>query len=721
MIAIARSLLTAVIIGIMAVVSSISFAAIVYSGELAPFLGRGIGLTLAGATIMALVGSFCLSYPGTIVQPQDVTALILSLAVASIAHGWAGQKPNGLFATVAVLVAVTTAITGAVIFLFGRLNLGFIVRFIPYPVLGGFLVATGYLLTTVAIGMTLGQNVSLWSWTILFAPGNPEKWIPWLVAGVLFCVASKRIQHGLVIPACVVIATAGFYLTLWLTGASIQEAQARGFLLGPFDKAGLYADLGPWILTEAKWSVVALQFPSMIAVISMAIVGLLLNVSGLELSMGLELDPNRELRGAGIANLVSSLGGGMVGYHVLSKTLFARALGLTGHMAGIAVALISAMTLVAGASYLSVLPIGVFAAMIAFLGIDLLFTWLWQERRRLPARDVAIVLLILAVAATVGFLQAIAVGLLAASMQFIIGYAGIDVVRLRTTAATMRSRVERSQPEMRLLSQHGGRAVVYALSGYLFFGTANRLLAEVVSIAASGERRPAFILIDFRRVQGIDASAAFALVKLHRTCAANGVELIFSGLSTKLQGLLNRSMIFSAEGQPRQVGQLDEALQIVEERLLLETAGAADGFADMGFLETLRKMHPDVDLTSNFEELIAKAGELVIEQGAQTDSIVVLQEGSLRVEYVHPHGAVTPVARMLPGALIGEIGLYAGVPRTARVIAVQDCRLLRISTSALAQLTHDEPGLVADIHRLAASYLARRLIRTESLLRDADV
>jgi len=39
MIAIARSLLTAVIIGIMAVVSSISFAAIVYSGELAPFLG----------------------------------------------------------------------------------------------------------------------------------------------------------------------------------------------------------------------------------------------------------------------------------------------------------------------------------------------------------------------------------------------------------------------------------------------------------------------------------------------------------------------------------------------------------------------------------------------------------------------------------------------------------------------------------------------------------
>jgi len=354
-------------------------------------------------------------------------------------------------------------------------------------------------------------------------------------------------------------------------------------------------------------------------------------------------------------------------------------------------------------------------------GIDLLFTWLWQERRRLPARDVAIVLLILAVAATVGFLQAIAVGLLAASMQFIIGYAGIDVVRLRTTAATMRSRVERSQPEMRLLSQHGGRAVVYALSGYLFFGTANRLLAEVVSIAASGERRPAFILIDFRRVQGIDASAAFALVKLHRTCAANGVELIFSGLSTKLQGLLNRSMIFSAEGQPRQVGQLDEALQIVEERLLLETAGAADGFADMGFLETLRKMHPDVDLTSNFEELIAKAGELVIEQGAQTDSIVVLQEGSLRVEYVHPHGAVTPVARMLPGALIGEIGLYAGVPRTARVIAVQDCRLLRISTSALAQLTHDEPGLVADIHRLAASYLARRLIRTESLLRDADV
>src|SRR5690606_7644336 len=132
-----------------------------------------------------------------------------------------------------------------------------------------------------------------------------------------------------------------------------------------------------------------------------------------------------------------------------------------------------------GTTYLSVLPIGVFAAVIAFLGIDLLVTWLWVERRRLQLRDFFVIVLILAVAATIGFLEAIAIGILAASTLFIVAYSRVDVVRLKTTGARKRSGVERGQRDLAILSDRGDQVAIYELSGYLFFGTAHRLVSEI--------------------------------------------------------------------------------------------------------------------------------------------------------------------------------------------------------------------------------------------------
>src|SRR5690606_28687769 len=128
----------------------------------------------------------------------------------------------------------------------------------------------------------------------------------------------------------------------------------------------------------------------------------------------------------------------------------------------------------------------------------------------------------------------------------------------------------------------------------------------------------AFVLIDFRRVQGIDASAAFALKKLSRSCRENGVELFFSGLADRLQARLDRSGIRSESGAPHIVPKLDDALEIVEEQILAE-AERADSEA-LGFLEELQSLYPDTDLRCHFEEIFAKAGKQIIEQGANTES-----------------------------------------------------------------------------------------------------
>ena len=63
--------------------------------------------------------------------------------------------------------------------------------------------------------------------------------------------------------------------------------------------------------------------------------------------------------------------------------------------------------------------------------------------------------------------------------------------------------------------------------------------------------------------------------------------------------------------------------------------------------------------------------------------MIVLLSGSLRAEILDRAGEPVPVARILPGTLVGEIGLYAGVPRTASVVAEEPCRLLGIARDAL--------------------------------------
>jgi sulfate permease, SulP family len=714
-------LLGGLLVGCVAVMHAVSYAAIVYSAEMAPHLSQGIGLTLVGTTVTTAVGALSLSYRGTITSPPGVTSVILSLAVAGIAGSWSGP-PDALFPTVAALVAATTVLTGLATYLFGRFGLGFVARFIPYPVLGGFLAATGYLLVVGAIGLAVGEGVSIRNAAVLFAPGNPERWLPWILVGLAFAAVANRLRHPLVLPLCILAVAAGFYLQLWLRGIGIETARTQGLLLGPFDADGFIAGLDPRIiLAGADWGVVLAQVPTIATVTGMTILGTLLSASAIGLATGTEVDSDRDLRGVGIANMLAGAGGGLVGYHLTSLTFLARSVGLVGSMAGLIVAAVSAAAIAFGAGFLGLLPIGVFASIVASLGFNLLYTWLWVERRRLPWRDFAIVLVIVVVAATIGFLEAIALGILAASLLFMIAYARTDVVRLQTTATSLRSRVERAEPALRRLARHGDRAVICRLTGYLFFGTASRLLAQLMEAVTAQAEGPAFALIDFRRVEGIDASAAFALGKLARSCATNQVELILSGLSARLLETLRRSGLAPGTGGVRVVDRLDDALQIVEERLLAETAAEDGDRPPAGILDELVRLHPDLDPARRFEELVAEPGDIVIAEGVDSDSVIVLLAGSLRAEVTGRDGEPTRIARILPGTLVGEIGHYAGVPRTATIRAEQRCRMLRIDRGALERLARENPSLAADFHRLAASDLARRLMRTTSLLRDADI
>ena len=145
-----------------------------------------------------------------------------------------------------------------------------------------------------------------------------------------------------------------------------------------------------------------------------------------------------------------------------------------------------------------------------------------DQRRSLPAADYAVVLIIPAVTAAFGFLWGVAVGLLAAALFFIVTFARIDLVRLETTAARMRSRVERPEAEQAWLARAGREALDLRPRRLRLL----RHRAPAGQPDRGGARprapRPRFVLIDFQRVRGIDISAARALARLDETCRAGG-------------------------------------------------------------------------------------------------------------------------------------------------------------------------------------------------------
>jgi SulP family sulfate permease len=252
------------------------------------------------------------------------------------------------------------------------------------------------------------------------------------------------------------LAATSLYVGLLAFGTGLESAGRAGLLLGPFQSEGFVQVLTPSLVLDADWGVIFSNTVTLLAVALLTVVGTLLYAIGLELSLDQKFDLERDLRATGIANIAGALGGGLIGFQLMSGTSLGKKLQLGGALPGLSAAAGCAITFLFSGALLSILPVGLFVTVIAYLGIDFLLTWLWFKRKQLSRADYALVLLILIVTAAVGFFEALGVGVLAAAVFFILSFSQVDVVRLRSTLATRRSLVERSDRDLKYLMQIGG-------------------------------------------------------------------------------------------------------------------------------------------------------------------------------------------------------------------------------------------------------------------------
>jgi sulfate permease, SulP family len=710
-----RILTAALLTGVSEIIDNVALAAIIFSGDLTPYVPVGIGLSLFTAIVISLILSLGSSSPGVVGGAQDAPTAILAVMAARIAAQFsAANLTNSILPTIVVTLALTTVLTGVCCFLLGQFKLGNLIRFIPYPVVGGFLAGTGWLIVLAALSFMTSLALPGEGFRQLFQEQVLLQWLPGFGFGVLLLVLLRRYDHFLLMPGLVGGAVTLFYLALFVTHTSITEARTWGLLLQAFPSNSLWHPLPFSDLVQAQWSLILPQTGQMVAVVLITVISVLLNSTGIELAIERDLDLNRELRVAGVANLISGLGGGVVGFHALGSSILSHnKLGARSRLVGVLVAVGIATLLFSGASIISLLPKSVLGGVTLFLGLSLLGEWLYDAWFKLSKTDYFIVVVILVVIASVGFLQGIAVGLVVSTVLFVINYSQVNVTKHILSGVTCQSNIVRSLPQARLLREEGDQIYILNLQGFLFFGTANALLNRIRDRLRNSALIPLrFAILNFRLVNGLDSSAVLSFIKLKQLFQQHEIKLVFTHLSSTIHSQLQRGGCLSSDDPVCHVfSDLDHGLGWCENEILSQIPfrrGRSIPLV-MQLKDLLSSRSHASALMDYLEEWDVDAGTIVFQQNQPVNALYLIEVGQVTIYFEHQPGQTHRIQTLGAGNLVGELDFFRNSTHQTSAIVDVPSTLYRLSSDRFQQMQEENSEVAADFQTAVIRILGDRL------------
>ena len=718
-----RAIPTAVLCWFLTVTFSVSLAALIFQGPLEAALSTGIGLSLFSAVTTGLVVTFLGTVPGTIAIPSDRTAPMLAILAGGIVALYpAGTAAGVLLPTVLAALILSTFLTGVVLSLLGHYRLGRLIRFLPFPVVGGFMAGAGWLLLKGAFTVVTDRTLDVALLGRVFEWSLISKWAPALGLALLLMVVMRHWHHFLTVPVLVLGAVVVFYTAAWFQGIPLETLRTSGWLPGPFPVAIHWEPNGLAVLGQANWRLIAEQVETLGALVLVGTISLLMIASAMELSAERDVEADRELEAAGIANLVTACGGGLVGMHSLSLTSLALRLGPRNRWVGLFTAVGSGLTLFVGPSVVGYLPMPVIGGLLAYLGLNFLSEWLLDSYSRIPRSEYALIVLILLVIAWVGYLPGIGIGLITAVALFALRYSRIEVVRLELGGQSHRSNVDRTPHERALLKSLRPSIHVMKLQGFIFFGTAHGLMHRVKRrVHRSSLPALRYLILDFRHVTGLDSSALLSFRKLQQSARLSGFQVLCCSLPPRLlMGLQHEPGLLEGPHAFRIEPDADRAVEWCESQLLAphqaELVQEEIPFEEL--LAIILQGRDDIAarLAPYFERMESKAGAVLAVQGERSRDLFLIERGQVSAQLKSGHGESIRLRTMGPSSIMGEIGLYLHAPRTASLIVDVDSVIWRLSPEALTRMEETDSQVSAALHETLARLTTIRLIQANELL-----
>ena len=731
--ALAPNLIAGTLSAIVTLSYSVSYGALIFSGpDLKPFVPVGLHSALMAAWVVALVVAIGSSFNFAIAGPDSNATAILAVMSAAIVAALTklNASPLEIGATVLLMLPLTAILTGAFVSVLGLVGGGRLIRFMPYSVLGGFLAGTGYLVFDGAVKVLTGQSLA---WKTIAHPPHLHP-VGWLVA---FCVALALLvlpriyKHFLIMPCVIVGGILLFYGALMISHLSVDGARELGLLFPPMAGAVSDPSTNPAAGLTAfnayqfvRWPVLLGQWQNFLAMTFVVMITILLNMTGLDLATQSDVHVDEELRINGIANIFSGLFGGMMGYLSISRSMLNYKAGATSRIAGAWTAAIALGAAFLFSHVVSYMPRPVLAGLLFFLGLSMIREWIWEMAFKLPFTEYVLIVTIMLQIAVEGLIPGIAFGLLIAGVIFVYNYSRTSCIKNNFSSNTYFSNKERPIEQIEELRQQGSIARALTLQGYIFFGTASAIMGSARELIEHEKLQ--YLLLDFRMVQGCDASAVFSFIKLEQVCTRYRCKLLFSGLKPDVERVLTHAKFLPQRGVVV-FTDLDRGMEWIENGIIAEshasgrlpmvaqhsgaprtTAIFAEFDLRMMLMRHFKQVHLET-LLKYCESVKLPENTMLFKKGDPGDALYFIERGELSVLLKLEDGQIKRLRTFGPGTVVGEMALFSKLPRSADVMTDSNCRVRKLSAESLHKMELEAPGAAIELHNFIVKLLCTRL------------
>ena len=474
-------------------------------------VASGVGAA-AGITTAIVAGILAAVFGGSNVQVSGPTGAMTVVLIPIVAtHGADGVLVVGVLAGLMLLVL---AVTGA----------GRVMKYMPLPVVEGFTagiaVIIGLQQLPAALGVEVeGEKVLGLAWNAITAwLGAPAWQAPVMTLAVAAgIVVAARVRSGF--PAALVLVA---------IATAINMLADSGLKTIGYIPSTLPAPRWPQI----PWDHLDSLLLAAVAVAALGALESLLSATVADaMTVGDRHDPDRELFGQGIANVVAPLFGGIPATAAIARTAVNVRAGAGTRLAAVFHSLLLLVAVLVAARWVGEIPLAALAGVLIATAIQMIHPRNISSVMRATKGDGA-TLLITAVATVVfDLVVAVLIGLVVAGF-----FALRDAARTAVFEATPLNKGDHSDEERELLDEH---IAAFRLEGPLFFGAAHDFLLELAEVSWVK-----VVVLRMRYVTTIDATGAQMLADTIGRLERGGTRVLLSATKPEHVPVLRELGVF---------------------------------------------------------------------------------------------------------------------------------------------------------------------------------
>jgi len=694
---------------LVALPSAIAFGVTIFSPLGGSFAAQGALAGILGAFAVGLVAA---AFGGTnrlISAPCAPAAAVLAAVAIDLTQK--GVAPD----TALVLLTLIGLICGLLQLLFGAVGLGRLIKYMPYPVVSGYLSGVGLIIIISQIPKFLGVPKSASFWEGLSSP-SLWQWQGMVVGAVTVIVMLAAPKLIKAVPAAILALAGGVlaYFGLGLADPMLLELSGNALVVGPFGGS----DAGFLDAIAARWNGISgVTAVDVVSVLMPALtLAVLLSIDTLKTCVVLDAltrsrhNSNRELIGQGLGNLASTIIGGVQGAGQMGATLVNISSGGQTRVSGLIEGVLAVVAFLVLGSLIAWVPIAALAGILIVIGVRMFDrASLHLLKSRSTILDFAVIVIVVVVAETVSLIAASGVGIALAIFLFIREQIGGSIVRRKIYGNQTFSKQVRLQEEMAILERRGDQTAIFELQGSLFFGTTDQLYTALEPELKSRK----YIILDLRRVQTVDVTAAHMLEQIEAMLAERKALLIFSQLPRSLpsgkdiEKYFDQVGLVRSESHVRVFEELDDALEWVENRVLEEERleRALETPLELREIDLFkgRKEETLTALEACMEKRSYKAGERICARGDAGHEIFLIRRGAVRIVLPLKDKQGHHLATFGRGDFFGEMSFLDRDLRSADAYAFADTDLFL--------LTRERFDVFAEEHKKAAIQMLEGLAR----------